>query len=741
MSELFLTVLNMSISAGWIVLAVVLLRLLLKKAPKWITVALWAIVAIRLVLPVTVESVMSLIPSTETVSPEIMLEQEPQIHSGIPAVNLAINPVISETTVEVSPEKTVNILHILTPIFTGVWLVGMGAMLLYTLISYLRVKKTIGTAVRLRDNIYQSETVVSPFVLGILKPRIYLPFAIRPQDLNHVLAHEQAHIRRRDYLWKPLGFLLLTVHWFNPLLWLGYILLCRDIELACDEKVVKGMDREERANYSQALLACSVNRRVIAACPLAFGEGSIKNRVKSVLNYKKPAFWIILVAIVASIVVAVCFLTDPVKEPEQTEPIEQTEQTPQGTAITWNYLPMASFTRNSAFYFDFDTPYERIEAKCTGGQMWSPDADGQPYSTTMTYGVSQSVCWSPYETDPEKIPDRAQVILDIYYEDGDVGYCKIEFTCTERADTGSAVYQVYVTAADQYRMVSYNNGCLICKMIPLTDLTLTEPPDLLVTACDQTLQTAKGNASWIYLQDDGTEAAKIYDSSHPLAQPASLPVLELTPSYQSYSDPLSTLLQFNVLNLSEVYSAPPGSVTVRCWAKDQWYAAEPKSEELSVHTDNGNWYFRLMDGEYIYEVEGTWDTPSYSGTVSYRFRTTSPYMTRYPVIDADSKVKDYYFTTPTHQLQEAYDKEELVITQPHAQLEDGLWVWETYGYLYRLEISGRMRASEKNTTYIILSNTKDITFDQAWKASGYSSLSTDYFDPETAVIVGHRLYD
>ena len=240
------------------------------------------------------------------------------------------------------------------------------------------------------------------------------------------------------------------------------------------------------------------------------------------------------------------------------------------------------------------------------------------------------------------------------------------------------------------------------------------------------------------MQESGT---LVNATGNPQMQLDELPVLELIPSYTSFSDPLSALISFNATDISQLYTVTPSNVTARCWAKDQWYATDPKSEDLSVHTENGNWYFTLRDGEYIYEVVGTWNTPTYSGSATYRFRTTSPYMTRYPLIDADSKVKQYYFTTPTHQLQETYDKEELVITQPHAQLEDGLWVWESYGYLYRLEISGRLNNAKKNTTYIILSNTKDITFDQAWKASGLSSNLNDYFSPETAVIVGHRLYD
>ena len=310
MSEFFLNVVNMSISASWIVLVVLVLRLLLRKAPKWIMVLLWGIVAVRLVCPFTVESVMSLIPSAETISPEIMMNATPEINSGIPVFNNTINPVISDSFAP-DPSTSANPLQILIPVLSIVWLVGIGLMLLYTLISYFNVKRKIGTAVLLRDNVFQSENVVSPFVLGIIRPKIYLPFNMNEQDVYHVIAHEKAHIRRKDHWWKPLGFLLLAMHWFNPLMWLGYVLLCRDIELACDEKVIKELSAGEKADYSQALLSCSVNRRVIAACPLAFGEVGVKDRVKSVLNYKKPEFWIIVVAIIASIVVAVCFLTNP----------------------------------------------------------------------------------------------------------------------------------------------------------------------------------------------------------------------------------------------------------------------------------------------------------------------------------------------------------------------------------------------------------------------------------------------
>ena len=313
MREFFLKIFNMSISASWIILAVIVLRLLLKKAPKWINVLLWGIVAVRLICPLTFESEMSLIPSTETI-PTQTLTSTPQINTGIPAINSSLNPIIQETNIPVSQSESVNVLQLLISIISKVWIIGIVLMLTYSIISYIRIRKKIGTAVLLRDNIYQSETVVSPFVLGIIFPTIYLPFSINEQNIESVIAHEQAHIKRKDYIWKPLGFLLLTLHWFNPLVWFGYILLCRDIELACDEKAIKHMNIEQRADYSQALLTCSVNRRTIAACPVAFGEVNVKNRIISVLNYKKPAFWIILIAIISSIVIAACFLTNPIKQ-------------------------------------------------------------------------------------------------------------------------------------------------------------------------------------------------------------------------------------------------------------------------------------------------------------------------------------------------------------------------------------------------------------------------------------------
>lgn len=275
MEAVFLKILNMSITASWIVLAVMVVRLLLKKAPKWIAVLLWGLVGIRLICPFSLESALSLIPSAEPVPSNILYTSAPVIHSGISSVNDLVNPIISEAlapTVGSSVKPVQSIAHIASII----WLVGMAAMLLYTAVSYLRIRRKVREAVPFQGNIWFCDHVGTPFILGVLRPRIFLPSAMGEQDLKFVIAHEQAHLKRHDHFWKPLGFLLLTVYWFNPLLWVAYILLCRDIELACDEKVIQEMGVENKKPYSDALINCSIPRKMLAACPLVYGDNVIE---------------------------------------------------------------------------------------------------------------------------------------------------------------------------------------------------------------------------------------------------------------------------------------------------------------------------------------------------------------------------------------------------------------------------------------------------------------------------------
>lgn len=313
MDDVFLKLVNLSISASWLILAVLVLRVVLKKAPKWVMPLLWGVVALRLVCLFSIESALSLIPSAETIPSEIVTEtREPVLYEQA-TLDIVTNPTLpsaAEVPVGVSRQQA----QVDFNIYSILWLAGMAALLVHALVSAGKLKRKLATAILLRDNIYESEFVDSPFVFGVVKPNIYLPMHMDEGTAAYVIAHEHAHLARRDHWWKVLGYLVLALHWFNPLVWVAYILFCRDIELACDEKVVKGLDGAARADYSQALLSCAAPKRAVAACPLAFGEGNIKTRVKSALHYKKPAFWVAAAAVLAVVIVAVCFLTNPRSE-------------------------------------------------------------------------------------------------------------------------------------------------------------------------------------------------------------------------------------------------------------------------------------------------------------------------------------------------------------------------------------------------------------------------------------------
>ena len=296
MTNLFLRMLQVSITAGWIVLGVLVIRLLLKKAPKWITCLLWAIVALRLIIPVFPESRISLVPSEENLPQQLITQQ----------ATLVDSIATQETPMPTQPSWESYL-----PTASVVWVAGMAVMLGYSLIAWLRLRHKVQVSIRQDPNIYVCDQVDSPFIFGIFRPRIYVPSGMEESTLQCVLAHENAHLRRKDHWWKPLGFLLLTVYWFHPILWLAYWLLCRDIERACDEKAIAEMDPAEKKNYSQALLLCSIPRRMIMACPVAFGEVAVAERIKGILSYKKPTVWILAISVLVCLVTAVCFLTNP----------------------------------------------------------------------------------------------------------------------------------------------------------------------------------------------------------------------------------------------------------------------------------------------------------------------------------------------------------------------------------------------------------------------------------------------
>lgn len=321
MNAVFLKLVNMSAAASWLIIAVVLLRPLLKKAPKWLPCLLWAAVALRLICPLSLSSELSVYNLSR-----FDVAKTGQIEyfsygggSEKPLIEFNADALAPEPEGDRAPEVRRNPDAYL-PTFMWIWLLGFAVMLLYAACSYLELRRRVRRSTPLRGNIRLCADIDTPFILGLIRPLIYLPAGMDERQTVHVLAHEEAHLKRLDHIWKPLGFALLSVHWFNPLCWLAYVLLCRDIELACDERVVRDMEKKDMIAYSEALLSCSVPRSQIAACPLAFGEVGVKERIKTVLNYKKPAFWFIILAALACVVVAVCFLTNPKGEDESQLP-------------------------------------------------------------------------------------------------------------------------------------------------------------------------------------------------------------------------------------------------------------------------------------------------------------------------------------------------------------------------------------------------------------------------------------
>lgn len=354
MSELFLELLNLSIMTGWLILAVLVVRVCLKRAPKYIRCILWGLVGLRLVFPFPIESIFSLLPSSKVIDTEIVYDRTPAIHSGIPVVDNVTNNLMMDSFAP-DMQNSVNPLQVVTFIASNVWMLGVVVMLIYCIISYFLVQRKVFDAVKREGNVYQCERVETPFVLGLVRPKIYIPYQIDDEAIEYVVAHERAHIKRGDQITKLVGFLVLSVYWFQPLIWVAYILLCKDIELACDEKVLKSIGETEKKSYSRVLLQYSVSPKMIAACPLAFGEVAVRQRIKNILNYKKPAFWIIIVSMVACVVVAVCFMTSPKTETK--------DHLPDETVTNGEETKQLLLMVDDALYYCIGLPADEV-AKC-----------------------------------------------------------------------------------------------------------------------------------------------------------------------------------------------------------------------------------------------------------------------------------------------------------------------------------------------------------------------------------------
>ena len=321
MEGIFVKLLNMSVSASGFILIAVLLRALLKRSPKWIHCLLWGLVAVRLVCPLSFESSFSLAPRADFVETKLGVQREDgRYMNSVTDAGKALNDDLDNAQNKNLANKGNADRQSDWKKISWTWFTGVVLLLGYAAISYLRFRKKVQASVRLRDGIYVCDNIRTPFILGVIRPGIYLPSDMDEVQTDNVIAHERAHLSRLDQVWKPLGYCLLAVYWFNPLCWLAYVLFCRDMELACDEKVIRDMDTEDKKVYSRVLLSFSDPSHRIAAGPLAFGEIGVKKRIQSVLNYRKPAFWMVGLAILALVVTSLCFLTNPkaANDPAQT---------------------------------------------------------------------------------------------------------------------------------------------------------------------------------------------------------------------------------------------------------------------------------------------------------------------------------------------------------------------------------------------------------------------------------------
>ena len=481
MTDLFLDVLNTSFAATWVVMAVVVARLFLKKAPRWMVCGLWALVAARLLIGGGITAPFSLIPSAEVIPPQSLYEQAPAIHSGVPILDNSINPVYTES-LRPTPGASVNPLQVWTAVFANLWILGVAAMVLWAAISWLRVRRQVRESIPAQEGVYLCDRIASPFIFGLLRPRIYLPSDLSDYARSHVIAHEKAHLRRRDHWWKPLGFGLLTVNWFNPAMWLAYILLCRDIEMACDEKVIRDFGAEEKKAYSAALLRCSVNSRRITACPLAFGEVGVKARVKSVLNYKKPAFWVILVTVVLTAVLALGLLTSPTDEAapaeirwngnlyiQSGEPTDIVPDKQQTTGVLKNILPDSkSSPTGDAQAVRLNRDYIGQSIVQVGNALYLKEPDGEgwlPFRLQTEAGVPDDSGSAQDPTDPSETED---VGLGIIMELENITPDGATLVCTQDGTLWSDI-----TTGANWNLMRYENGQLV-SLLPESMVWTTE---------------------------------------------------------------------------------------------------------------------------------------------------------------------------------------------------------------------------------------------------------------------------
>lgn len=403
MSNIWIQILNMSLSASFVALAVMVIRFPLRKAPKVYSYALWAVVFFRLVCPFSIALPVSAVPvEPQSIPQNIAYAESPAIESGVPVIDDTVNDIMASSLPAATTENSGNPIKTAVTAGAYLWLGVALGLVVYGIIGYTRLKYRLRTAVRLHDRVYETDRIKTPFVLGFLRPYIYVPTGLEPKELEYVLAHEQTHIRRFDHLIKPLAFLVTAVHWFNPLVWLSYALMIRDMELSADESVMKHYDGDVRTAYAGSLLALAVKGSGFFT-PLAFGEIGVKDRVKNVLSYKKPALWVSIAAILVVAALTFFLVVDKEKE-SNVDNVAQTVYTTSYDSVSISDLSdMMGFKTTNSFESDDSRPVAYIDTaiKTSTPTEETPDLDSNlfnSYDITLSGTSGEATCTLYYDS-------------------------------------------------------------------------------------------------------------------------------------------------------------------------------------------------------------------------------------------------------------------------------------------------------------------------------------------------------
>ena len=427
MNDILLKLVDMSLMASLLIVTIIIIRGVFKRIPRKYICILWALVAIRLICPINIESSFSIFNVTNNnleyknnayieniVKPrnnpantindkkENVINNKKSQNANIPKKNSDVSNSNTTSTVKLENDKDIKN----TSIVTWIWILGVAIIITYGLISYWILKRKIRAAIMLENNVYICDDIDSPFILGIISPKIYIHSGLEKESYEYIVKHEKAHIGRKDYIWKPLGLLLLSIYWFNPICWIAYIMLCKDIELACDEKVISKMNDEDIALYSESLLKCSIRRRNITVCPIAFGEVGVKVRIKNALNYKKPKTWIHILSVVICITILILFMTNSVSNKTSKEHMSEIKTSDENSLLE----NQDTKTANTEFWKDGNIFIADLKRN---------DEDEEGYITKKCVGIIT-------ETDNNIFNITIRCDFKDYYDNIDLGNYKVE---------------------------------------------------------------------------------------------------------------------------------------------------------------------------------------------------------------------------------------------------------------------------------------------------------------------------